>query len=240
MKPIIGIISPRSFEEDRPFNNYIKFTLNFPKRIIEAGGIPIGIFFPNNEFNVSALELCDGFLFQGGPIIESSQIKTVHYAIEKKKPILGICLGMQTMAAYEWLISNFIDKSFENIDSFFKPADEMFFLKKVSNHNNLNPFYESQIAESKHGILLTKNSRLYNIFKTDFLDEPSIHNFAVNDKVFVNSKIFKTVGRSNDGVIEAIESFDPKLWMVGVQFHPEIEDKNKVLFKSFVDACKKK
>ena len=56
-KPIIGMISPRTTKEDKPFDNYTKFINTYPNRIIEAGGIPIGLIFPNGKFNVEKSSL---------------------------------------------------------------------------------------------------------------------------------------------------------------------------------------
>ena len=88
-KPIIGMISPRTINDDSPFKNYTKFVNTYPQMIIKAGGIPIGIVFPDGKFNNEYMDLCDGFIFQGGPTIESSHICAIHYALEKNKPILG-------------------------------------------------------------------------------------------------------------------------------------------------------
>ena len=51
MKPVIGIISTRTKEEDRPFMTKTAFNETYPKRIIEAGGIPVGVIFPDGKFN---------------------------------------------------------------------------------------------------------------------------------------------------------------------------------------------
>ena len=83
-KPIIGIISNREEVLDRPFLTKTSFNETYVKRIIEAGGIPIGIIFPNDEFNTDVLDLCDGFVMQGGFNIYSSNINAVHYALQKK------------------------------------------------------------------------------------------------------------------------------------------------------------
>lgn len=242
MKPIIGIIAPRFTGEDNPFNDYTRFVDNFPKRIVEAGGIPIGILFPDNKFNIDTLDLCDGFLFQGGPTIYSSQINTVHYALQKNKPILGICLGFQTMLGYEWVRDEFGDNipTYEEIESFFKPEDEVNFIEKKQGHDNLNPFYLSKLEKSKHEILLDKNSILAKIFECTYLNMPSLHTWSGEDRILTENKphIFKVVGRSSDGNMEAIESTNPNWWAVGVQFHPELEDKNMKLFKTLINKAK--
>ena len=240
-KPVIGMISPRSVEEDRPFNNYTKFVNTYTKTIIEAGGIPIGIVFPDGKFEIEEAELCDGFVLQGGPILESGQINTIKYAIDKKKPILGICLGMQTMAGYNWVFNELGDAlTYKEIERFFKPEDEDYFLEKREGHNELNPFYLSQIEKSKHNVTIDKDSRLYEIFKETSINEPSLHGFVVKDNAFESSKLFKVVGKSEDGTIEAVEGLDPNHFMIGVQFHPELEDENNVLFKKLVNEAKRK
>ena len=149
-KPIIGMISPRTTKEDKPFDNYTKFINTYPKRIIECGGIPIGLVFPYGKFEIDQADLCDAFVLQGGPTIESSQINIIKYAIDKKKPILGICLGMQTMAGYNWVYNELGDTTYKEIENFFNPEYEDYFLEKRKGHDNLDPFYLSQIEKSKH------------------------------------------------------------------------------------------
>ena len=49
-KPVIGILAPRRFNEEDPFECQSRFVDNYPKRVMEAGGIPIGLLFPNEKF----------------------------------------------------------------------------------------------------------------------------------------------------------------------------------------------
>ena len=234
MKPVIGIIGPRRFNKTDPFECQTRFVDNFAKRIIEAGGIPVGLFFPSEKFNKDILDLCDGLIFQGGPHLGSSHICAMHYAYMHKIPVLGVCLGMQTMAGYEWYRKNYNDKlSFEDIENNFKYEDESKYLYDKNGHNNLDPFDISKIDVCSHKVILDKNSKLYNIYKDDIY-EPSLHNSMARDEIFEGG-IFKIVGRSLDGVIEALECKDS--WMIGVQFHPELENKNLKLFKEFIKQC---
>lgn len=237
-KPIIGIISSRS-EDSNPFLTKTSFNETYVKRIIEAGGIPIGIIFPNDEFNTDVLDLCDGFVMQGGLNIYSSNINTVHYAFLNKKPILGICMGFQTMAGYEYLRNRYGMFTYKDVSSFFKPEDEVDFIEKKTGHDELNPFCLSKIEKSKHMVLLDKNSKLANIFEKTYLNMPSVHSWCVKDDVFVKNTIYKVVGRSDDN-IEAIESVTSNWWAIGVQFHPELEEDNLDLFKSLVNEAKRR
>lgn len=239
-KPIIGIISNREEVLDRPFLTKTSFNETYVKRIIEAGGIPIGIIFPNDEFNTDVLDLCDGFVMQGGLNIYSSNINTVHYAFLNKKPILGICMGFQTMAGYEYLRNRYGMFTYKDVSSFFKPEDEVDFIEKKTGHDELNPFCLSKIEKSKHMVLLDKNSKLANIFEKTYLNMPSVHTWCVKDDVFVKNTIYKVVGRSDDDNIEAIESVTSNWWAIGVQFHPELEEDNLDLFKSLVNEAKRR
>ena len=63
--------------------------------VIKSGGIPIGI--PTNEEITPYLNICQGFIFQGGDDIDKHNLKTISILIEKNIPTLGICLGMQEM-----------------------------------------------------------------------------------------------------------------------------------------------
>lgn len=237
-KPIIGIISGRMNNDERPFKSYTSFTNNFGKRIIRAGGVPVGILFPDGKFNYDVMNMCDGFLFQGGSVIENVQINAVHYAIEKNKPVLAICLGMQTLAGYEWFSKKYGSLTYELIEENFSPNDEVYFLHKKEGHNNLEPFYIKNINKAKHNIIISDDSKLFSIFNEKFLNEPSIHSYVVEENILENSKFFNIVGRSNDGIIEAIEGKTG--WIMGVQFHPELEDKNQKLFDSFIENARKK
>ena len=241
-KPIIGIISSRVETEDGPFMTKTSYNETYPKRIIEAGGIPVGVIFPNNEFNTDVLDICDGFVLQGGSTIYSSNINTVHYALQKEKPILGICMGFQTMLGYEWVRSEFGDRvpTYGEISDFFKPEDEVNFIEKRAGHNNLDPFYLSKIEKSKHGVLLSRESNLARIFNSTYVEVPSVHGWCALDRVLEGNKshLFKVVGRSNDGNMEAIESTVPDWWATGVQFHPELEEENLPLFENLVFEAK--
>lgn len=243
-KPIIGIISSRVETEDGPFMTKTSYNETYPKRIIEAGGIPVGVIFPNNEFNTDVLDICDGFVLQGGSTIYSSNINTVHYALQKEKPILGICMGFQTMLGYEWVRSEFGDgvPTYGEISDFFRPEDEVNFIEKRAGHNNLDPFYLSKIEKSKHGVLLSKESNLARIFNSTYVEVPSVHGWCALDRVLEGNKshLFKVVGRSNDGNMEAIESTVPDWWAIGVQFHPELEEENLPLFENLVFEAKVK
>lgn len=237
-KPIIGLVVSHHRESDRPFQNYTKFIDNYSKRIIKSGGIPIGLIFPEEKFNLDSLNLCDGIIFEGGPSISSYQVNIVNYIMKNKIPTLAICLGMQTLVAYEWASKKYGD-TYQNINDNFKPEDEKYFLENKQGHNNLDPFYLSQIEKSKHEIIIDRQSRLYNILKEEKINVPSIHNYAVQSNILNKSNHFKCVAYSKDGTIEAIETIDKTHFLIGTQFHPELEDKYQILFDNLIFEAKK-
>lgn len=237
MKPIIGIIAPRRKNDIDPFENQTRFVDNFSKRVLEAGGIPIGLLFPDEKFILDELKLCDGLIIQGGPHLGSSHINVMHYAYTNKIPLLGVCLGMQTMAGYEWYRQTYPNKiTYKDIEKTFKYSFEENYLYDKEGHNELDPFIIKEIEKCKHEVIITKDSRLYKIYKQEKLNMPSLHKSM--SKELYNGGIFKVVGRYN-GVIEAIESNDKNWWAIGVQFHPELEKENLKLFKTLIKESKK-
>lgn len=93
MKPVIGIISR---EYKSATNKKINIVYNdIISSILKSGGIPIGI--PYNENILNYLDICNGFILQGGDDINNHNLETIKILKEKNIPTLGICLGMQEM-----------------------------------------------------------------------------------------------------------------------------------------------
>ena len=85
-----------------------------------------------------------------------------------------------------------------------------------------------------HEVKIKRNSKLYNIFKTDVIKVNSRHKSVIK-----NTKL-NISGISQDGYIEAIEDTSKKFF-IGVQWHPEsmlkYDDKQNNLFKQFIKCC---
>lgn len=96
MKPIIGIIGKY---EILPSGNRIIYNyLEIVNKVIDSGGIPIQINISNNIDDV--LELINninGVILQGGDFYTEYEKILIKYLYDKDIPLLGICLGMQTM-----------------------------------------------------------------------------------------------------------------------------------------------
>ena len=94
----IGIIGRKN-------DNKITFNQEIINVIHKHNCIPIGIIVdfdndPNIEFNKikNIIDLCNGFILQGGSDYYDIDILITKYLYENNIPTLGICLGMQTMA----------------------------------------------------------------------------------------------------------------------------------------------
>lgn len=94
----IGIIG-RNNDDKVTFNNEVIDVIH------KYHCIPIGIIAnfnnnPNIEFNKikKIIDLCDGFILQGGDNYYDVDILIAKYLYKNNIPTLGICLGMQTMA----------------------------------------------------------------------------------------------------------------------------------------------
>ena len=85
-----------------------------------------------------------------------------------------------------------------------------------------------------HEVKIKRNSKLYNIFKSDIIKVNSRHKSVIkNTKLNISAL-------SQDGYIEAIEDLN-KRFFIGVQWHPEsmvkYDNKQNNLFKYFIKCC---
>lgn len=91
--PIIGIVCRYSITEEGNEINII-YT-DIVKSIYKNGGIPIGISLNSNYKEV--INMCDGIILEGGDDFVEYEYEAIKYIYEKDIPLLGICLGMQSM-----------------------------------------------------------------------------------------------------------------------------------------------
>lgn len=93
MRPVIGIIMRNSLSESgKPIG--IAYHSLF-KAIDKSGGKAIAIINNNIE---DYLDICEGFILQGGDDFDKENFKIIKILRENNIPTLGICLGMQEMA----------------------------------------------------------------------------------------------------------------------------------------------
>ena len=156
-KPIIGIISRDYLSAT---NKKINIVYNdIISSVIKSGGIPIGI--PINEDITPYLDICKGFILQGGDDINNHNLITINILKERNIPTLGICLGMQEMF-YE---NNLIDIPNHQINTLheidIKPNT---YLYKIIKKDKI-------LVNSRHKSSLTNTTHIISSTSTDNIIE---------------------------------------------------------------------
>lgn len=187
-RPIIGILGRIGKDVDK--DEIIYVNKDVVKGILTSGGIPF-LILPNNNWRMF-LNNCDGLLIPGGYDFNDFDELVYKYALEKNMPILGICLGMQLMCK----VDNEASNDFTILNN-----------SKINHHQKSKKYV--------HKVYIKKNSKLYDIFKTNIINVNSRHNYVVP---YV--KKLRIIGYSSDNVIEAVE-YENKKFVIGVQWHPE-------------------
>ena len=157
------------------------------------------------------LNLCDGFILPGGDTWYQLDEVVIDYAIKYDKPLLAICLGMQTLSK---VLGGEKEKAYDNT------------IKNNTLINHLEPD-----KNYVHHVIIDEDSKLYSIIGEKKIWVNSRHSYhapKLND-IFV-------CARSSDGLIEGVEVKDKK-FIVGVQWHPEsnldADINSKKIFKAF-------
>lgn len=229
----VGIIALHK-ENEQIYDDYYKITSIYVKRLIDFNVIPIII------VDKSQFVLCDAFIIPGGNRIDSICYEVINYCIINNLPLLGICMGMQAMCLYDLLYSRlgcFDELLFKSEYDKLKKENFMFLKKLDDSHGGLLSSGEVEssldnINKSIHNIEIVINSKLFNIYGSENVSVISMHRYCCDfDLNLFNKVAYK------DGVLESIEYKDEKSFIIGVQYHIELEDNNK-LFSSFIDKVK--
>lgn len=210
-RPIIGITANIT-------DGNVSLLSGYFKSIYEAGGIPI-VIPPSDDLTIlpNLLDSLDGILLSGGadinplflgedpvrelhninPYRDRQELMIVKMAADRQIPILGICRGIQVMTAA--LGGTLYQDIYSQAEG-----------KLIKHSQDLDRAYASHIVN------IEEDSTLAGIMGKTVLPVNSFHHQAVKEP----APGFKVCARSNDGIIEAIESTEYKS-MLGVQWHPE-------------------
>lgn len=212
----------------------------YTRSIEVAGGIPVVIpASANPQMLLALLDRLDGIVLTGGADInplfmdeepvpalgginahrDRGELLLTRLAFDRQIPLLGICRGIQTLAcALGGSVYQDLATCMPDADGLLKHSQSAD--RHVATHY-VN-FEEGSIMSRLFGERMAVNS-----FHHQALREPGKH--------------LRIVGRSSDGVIEAVESTERKS-VLGVQWHPEsfimAGDKTMMpLFRWFVDEA---
>ena len=185
--------------------------------VVEAGGTPVVIpSYDDEKALVSVLNTLDGIVLSGGadidpdylgeeplegisinPRRDSQELMLVRLAVDRQIPVLGICRGIQVLAAALG------GKLYQDIKT---------------QHDRPCIEHSQTIARGlpSHQVRLEKDSLLHSFFGKDSLAVNSFHHQAVKEV----PAGFRVTALAPDGIIEGMEStsFRP---ILGVQWHPE-------------------
>lgn len=220
-KPVIGILPTSDYMMyNDTFKDTYRFGNNYVKKIVENGGIPLLIPYCDDEVILDTLKMCDGLLLPGGNRMLESNFKVLDYFYNKKKPILGICLGMQTIAVYS------VNKNLQKRKRILKEID-----------TGVNHWPQEILRDNNeclaHKDIVKKDSVLGKIIGKEEVMVNSVHHYTVTE---VGADLVVSI-MSEDGLIEGIESKNSEQFIVGVQFHPEVLPQFNNIFKVFIDKC---
>ena len=218
-KCIIGILATSNYMvTDDSFMDTYRFGNNYIKKIVENGAVPLLIPYVNEQVIEESLEMCDGLLLPGGTRIRPVDFEVIDYFYKRNKPILGVCMGMQSIAMYSLNNKRIIKKIDNGVDHW--PVD----IKR----DNVDVLI--------HKDYVTKNSKLYDIFGNEEIMVNSLHHNTITE---VGNDFDITI-KSEDGLIEGIEYNKDDKFIIGVQFHPEILPQFNNIFKIFIEECQKR
>ena len=224
---IIGIVGMEvkiDIYSHKQISNVVSY--NYLDLFERKGITPIIISPRTDSDNLSELiNIIDGLVFIGGEDVSESlyikksnsnelpnrdllEIQLYKKCKEKKIPIFGICRGMQVINVAE-------GGTLINIESDF-PIKHTIDDDGFINHHEFN---------------LNKTSELMKIMKVENYYVCSMHHQKI-DKLGKNLKIS---AKSEDGVIEAIETTDNKQFIIAFQGHIEKCVKNLKKFKDVVN-----
>lgn len=187
----------------------------------------------------SVLKNLDGIIVPGGfgERAVKGKMLSIQYARECRVPFFGICFGMQ-MAALEFAI---------NVCNISKASSREF---EGEHPEPVIDFIENQLKIKNKGATMRlgsypcsirKNSKAFEIYKTDSISERHRHRFEFNNtyrNIFEKHGMILSGINEQDDLVEILEIKNHP-WFIGVQFHPEFQSKPlkpHPLFSSFISA----
>ena len=233
--PLIGIAP--SFQSAPRNGGSIRIWRNYPGLVAQEGALPVLLpLLETREEARAYVERLDGVVLTGGHDIDparygqnarpetkqapkervASDLLLAKTAHEAGKPLLGICLGIQTMNVV------FGGTIFQHI-----PAD----VPGALQHED-----EPEGVSHDHVVRVERGTLLHRVLGMDTAVVNSYHHQALA----TIAPGFRVSAKAEDGVVEAIERTDHPFYL-GVQWHPEraaASDVSRRLVRAFLDAAR--
>ena len=229
-KPIIGIIGKVQPQYGEDIWHRIDEVDEIRYLIVKNGGIAIMLLpteatlkFNDNDIKDDTIlsdeekselyrqiDLCDGFILQGGLYSSNYEIEMAKRIIELDKPLIGICAG------------------FNNI---LRALGTDVIEDKTKSHDIYDKNY-------RHEITVIKDTKLYKLINKDKYNVNSIHTMIAPKEKVQNYAEISSI--SYDGLVESFELNNKKFvigikWHPELMLEDEV---TKKLFKEFIEKCK--
>lgn len=237
MVKLIGISGAINYECKEVYPQTFISTA-YTNSVLRSGATPLIIPVCNDDSAIKKMVSCfDGIILSGGQDIhpalfaeephknigaivdarDALDFKIIKYASEMKKPVLGICRGLQVINVF------FGGSLYQDIHSQTK--------------SEVQHQQKARADLATHSINIKSNSFLHNIFGDKTLVN-SFHHQSIKDTA---NDFEITAVSPNDDIVEAIE-YKGDSFIVGLQWHPEQlsekDTKMQEIFNSFIKAIK--
>lgn len=233
MKPVIGVMP--LWDDSR---ESVWMLPGYLDGIREAGGLPIVFPFTGDAGEIAQLtDLCNGFLLTGGhdvspalygeePLKElvsccekrdALETAVLRRALERDKPVLGICRGIQLInAALGGTLYQDLPRQHPS----------------RTEHRQQPPYHIPA-----HQVTILPDTPLYELLGGETLTVNSYHHQAIRDL----AEGLRPMAAAPDGLVEAVWKPDCRfLW--AVQWHPEFafrtDAASRAIFARFVQAAR--
>ncbi len=215
---------------------------DYSEALESLGAIPYHIsLIPNESYLIEVLKNVDGILLPGSdtdvdPLIwgeeprpnlkkiipekENTDLMILKENEKLKKPLLGICFGMQALNVSRG------GTLYQDIESE---------IKNCVKHEQGRP-----LARNSHTIEFREHGNLSRLI-TNGESEIKVNSHHHQAVKMVGNNL-KPTAWANDGVIECIEDTRNDRFVLGVQWHPELswktDEVSRRIFENFIGTCK--
>lgn len=230
MKPRIAIPLPHSSNRE-----YCERALpQYEQAVAQAGGEPVRIPLDRTPAEVMKLiEGCDAVLLPGSradvdpqkygaardphtnpadPLRDTADELLLQDAHNMRKPVLGICYGLQILNVY----------------------------RSGTLRQHIESSIDHTARERTHGVRVEPASRLAQILGSPAETEIQVNTSHHQAAATVGDGL-RAVAKAPDGVIEAVEGASSDHFVVAVQWHPERtldQEASRTLFRALIEAAR--
>ena len=232
MSKIIGVVPSASLGDmtKSNMNDFYLIGNNYTKRITETGCVPIAMAPVDCWLKEEALDLCDGFIVQGGAEFYPYHFQIMHHVLTKGKRYLGICLGEQLIYAYMELKRRVEERGYEGdlvkaICAYVEEQGPDFSVQQPVDDHYSAPMTRGGEDIAKHDVNIVPGTLLHRVLGRDTMRIASFH--YLNTPPAQKLVTINAWSAKGDGVVEGTEYGDN---ILGIQGHPEVDNLLPELF----------